>query len=1264
MLLKLAKILDLFVVIFVYSSASNVEDLGNDAVYMEHARLARRFDVSRKGRADATKAHKVIFVVKNQNLDKLQEILFDVSDIDSPNYGQHLSMKDVEYLTANPTAADYVRSYLSSLQDLGVSYEVLTSAATGAIRHDYIEASAPIAVWESMFSTVFYEFDQVDGVTQKIHTLIRALDYSIPSHLKSHIEGVFGCVDFPRKRRQRIKNLDLVSSLPNTAMSPSSDATTDDGWWRAPSYLGNTYFCPGPSCFKNGYVTPKLINDYHGIKNNMEYSIDMPTNARVSQAVFESGNETFAKGDLSMYFSYFGIPHDETMKYIYGGHMEEGVCNPPGTCGEAGLDVQILMSTSQGTPTTFFYDSGTFYGMLLQLSSEPHIPKILSISYGTQEYSMTALELSQFDIEAQKLSVRGVTLIASAGDDGVADNEARNPPEGSGIWSCGYQPDFPNTSPYVVSVGGTQGPETFVNGVQGEEVVCQGDKGGVITSGGGFSNFQPRPAWQQNEVLNYFSNISHSGKTIKPGYNKYGRGYPDVTGLAYNYLIFDGGKTGAESGTSASAPLFASMLSLVNAARAKQGKGTVGYINPALYELHRRQSASNPIFKDITDGFNNCVVLGEVCCDEGFYAAPSWDPTSGLGSIRFQAFKDAIVALGNATRNSTSQPLLYSLSPTLAPSILPAGITAMPSASPTFMPGSSSLHLPVNASTLMPPGWLFQSTYALGSTCTSSAMSGTINQIIAVPTGQCRPIFGKKKKNIPLMYYKIDVYKQNLQSDGVSRAVSHFYSSPACLSSDILNSTSGAGSQPFSFGCDKVMVGGYHYHLYAYSQITYKRNFNASVPPGGYVTRTFFDNYTSCDSNYGITEIQAIRLDTCIIPTFREAFKSTLPSYKYTYDPASKSITYHSYPNGDCSEKGVVTTTKTTSSDLSSAKCYVDGAATDDVYSENDKSNDDQVYGYLPRKAEMAHKYGVLFPSYPTATPTVQPSYTAGSPTPQPSGVPSIPPTPSPSSSPTTFSRILFSTVVTQNFKSFTAKQFYASPSNNVALRMGIARSIGYGIGYQNITIASVTDDTSLTLRQSQSTVKHRQLQTTAIPSTTIVYVISTFTTSFISVSDATTKVSKALTDSISRSQGGGSTQAFSIYVTLAGVLVNSPLFQSTSTFTVPELAPAFSAMTASPTAPPTSSPNTSSPVENMQLSALAITCIVLAICLPCCFCFIYIRFKYCNLATASESFIEAHSLAHAQQRHKGSVHPSNGNMYGEESDATYNPSHVQNASL
>lgn len=104
----------------------------------------------------------------------------------------------------------------------------------------------------------------------------------------------------------------------------------------------------------------------------------------------------------------------------------------------------------------------------------------------------------------------------------------------------------------------------------------------MITSGGGFSNRNPRPYWQHEAVSTYFDTVA---EVPAAGYNPNGRGYPDVSALAAYYQTVIGGEMYNLFGTSASATVVASMLSVVNSFRREQNATSLGFINPALYTL-------------------------------------------------------------------------------------------------------------------------------------------------------------------------------------------------------------------------------------------------------------------------------------------------------------------------------------------------------------------------------------------------------------------------------------------------------------------------------------------------------------------------------------------------------------------------------------------------------------------------------------------------------------------------------------------------------
>lgn len=209
-------------------------------------------------------------------------------------------------------------------------------------------------------------------------------------------------------------------------------------------------------------------------------------------------------------------------------------------------------------------------------------------------------------------------------------------------------------------------------------MTCQRDNGGIITSGGGFSTYFPQPSWQSAVVAAYFKKVIGTAKAPVSGYQRAGRGYPDISLLGSSYMTQIGGSWYAVSGTSASCPVFGGMVSLVNAARLALGKTAVGWLNPTLYS---RQAL---YVKDITSGKNNCGAGDyDWCCSQGYHATPGWDPATGLGSIDFNLFKNVIVSIGQARSPSTT--------PTRAPTKTSRVSTAAPSTrsmKPSIKPAS------------------------------------------------------------------------------------------------------------------------------------------------------------------------------------------------------------------------------------------------------------------------------------------------------------------------------------------------------------------------------------------------------------------------------------------------------------------------------------------------------------------------------------------------------------------------------------------------
>jgi len=375
------------------------------------------------------------------------------------------------------------------------------------------------------------------------------------------------------------------------------------------------------------------LNSFYNISSNTV------RNPRATQSIFASLSQSFSSQDLSTFQNYFRIPLDSVDKTI-GTNSGTTCASNPNNCMEASLDIQYILSIAQSAPTTFWSvsSSTSFSSWLETVASTPNPPLVHSISYGSIEEQTSSTEQQRFSQEAAKLGAQGVTIVVASGDDGVANYGARTSSS-----YCGFHPSYPANVPYILSVGASMGPESGAL----TEKACQSDQGSSITTGGGFSTIFPRPQYQSAAVAQYLLNNS---TTICPALNLFasnGRGYPDVAMAGNNYQVVIGGKGYVVSGTSASAPVFAGIITLVNNARLNLGKSSLGFVNPALYQLFSSQPS---LFKDITSGNNRCAALNQagippVCCQNGFTCTKGWDPVTGLGSVNVGRLIGAMVQL-------------------------------------------------------------------------------------------------------------------------------------------------------------------------------------------------------------------------------------------------------------------------------------------------------------------------------------------------------------------------------------------------------------------------------------------------------------------------------------------------------------------------------------------------------------------------------------------------------------------------------------------
>jgi len=526
------------------------------------------------GRSEGASTHTITVVPKLRSDAAAQcdSRLMEVSTPSSPKYGQYLSMTEANRLFRSRGNIQKVKDWLKQ-NELEYTME-----------GDFFRVKSSVEKIEKCLSAEFHDFTSTDG-----RKILRAAEYTLPSHVESSIDFISGIVNFPTKGKRDFKTTTLKKR-------------------------------------QDGTVTPATLNSVYNIKDNNVAS------QKSTQSLFEALGQQFSSGDLADFQEEYNVSVNPVANIIGSNNGWYCLLNP-NNCGEANLDVQYIMAVAQNSPTTFWVidenSNDPFLDWVVALAKDSNPPLVHSISYGSIVSEEPRDDLLRYNTEICKLGLRGVTVMVASGDDGVANFEARNDAS-----QCGFNPSFPATSPYVTSVGATQGPESG-----SAEIACSSATGGIITTGGGFSINFKRPAWQETVVSNYLKN----GPNVPPLnlFNSTGRGYPDVALLGLNYEVYIDRFATPVSGTSASTPAFAGMITLVNGKRLSAGKPPVGFLNPALYKL----ATAEKVFNDVTSGENNCCAQGGPCCQYGFTASLGWDPLTGLGSVDFEALSAALLKM-------------------------------------------------------------------------------------------------------------------------------------------------------------------------------------------------------------------------------------------------------------------------------------------------------------------------------------------------------------------------------------------------------------------------------------------------------------------------------------------------------------------------------------------------------------------------------------------------------------------------------------------
>ncbi|KAL1841088.1 hypothetical protein VTJ49DRAFT_7419 [Mycothermus thermophilus] len=612
-----------------------------------------------QGNASASDKITLYIALKQPGIEQLKARLHKRHNPADPSFGQHWSRDEVhQYRRPDRAMARTVEGWLRSK---GV--HTFHEQGAGMIS---FEATARMvkALFEADLGYYAYEGDH--------DPVLRARSYKVPGPLRNYIQFVHPIANFmpPRtsrgnqgnkgKGKGRKKNPKCKPTPPNpkptstrvsttiatTTTSTSTTSSAAPTETREPTYED---IFPNLPCFP--VTVPSCIKKLYNITYtppSRTSPVRLGVAGFLEQWILHSDVSRFLADNLPL------LPRSYhtslNVELINNGINPQ---DSPSNAGlEASLDVQYAMALGYPAQVTYYITGGrgteldpyTGEAFPMELSdNEPYLeflehllakpdeelPHVLSISYADDEPGVPRAYAERVCDMFAALTARGVTILVATGDVGAA---------GQGQTRCfnhetqtrRFISTFPASCPYVTAVGAVDNIAPPVTG--------------AVYSAGGFSDFFARPEWQEEVVKPYLDGLLRNyteNAELRHRiemFNHTGRATPDISAVGSAFQIMLAGEYASVLGTSASTPVVAAMLALVNDARLRAGKGSLGWLNPLLYQERVRR-----VLRDVTVGTSTgCWFDGTG--EPGWEAVEGYDTVTGLGTVDdFWQFLEALM---------------------------------------------------------------------------------------------------------------------------------------------------------------------------------------------------------------------------------------------------------------------------------------------------------------------------------------------------------------------------------------------------------------------------------------------------------------------------------------------------------------------------------------------------------------------------------------------------------------------------------------------
>ncbi|OIW32783.1 tripeptidyl-peptidase-like protein [Coniochaeta ligniaria NRRL 30616] len=547
--------------------------------------------------ADDKDSITLFIALKQPKLAELKSQLVQSGPLRHRNTANHYSQQQIwDYRRPESTAVDSILSWLDSREisdrrtfDGWISFNITAQAA------------------KALFGAElgWYTYGTYAPV-------LRTRRYTVPPQLVAYIDFIYPLVHFMPPRRPP------VQPKPPPHDRQTTQPSRPDGLLDLPCATATF-----PECIRKLY--------------NITYNATSPSPSRFGVAGFLE--QYIQYEDVANFVEIYapeltGLdpPYNFTVELLNNGSNTQDPIWMAGL--EASLDIEYAMTIGYPAAVTYYStggrgvkldSSGTeipatgsdnepYLEFLQALIAKPddELPHVLSISYADDEQSVPRAYASRVcDLFAQ-LAARGVSILSASGDGGAAGTGQNLCFTNDGTGQRAFIPTFPASCPWVTAIGATEN--------EGPPVTA------AYFSAGGFSNYFGRPSWQEEAVLPYLKKLVRSNDTKIGLFNQSGRAIPDISAVGSAFSIQYGGGGSVVQGTSASTPVVAAMIALINDARLRAGKPSLGWLNPLLYSAEVRK-----VLSDITIGAADGCSFGDQGGEGGWAATAGYDCVTGLG---------------------------------------------------------------------------------------------------------------------------------------------------------------------------------------------------------------------------------------------------------------------------------------------------------------------------------------------------------------------------------------------------------------------------------------------------------------------------------------------------------------------------------------------------------------------------------------------------------------------------------------------------------